>query len=121
MKHSHLVVTHAACAVLCAAVLCIATRASADSPPASAETAVSEPVTGTVNINTASAAELERLPGIGPSRARAILALRAQLTKFTRLEELLRVKGIGRATFRRLRPMLSLDGATTLREPARSG
>jgi competence protein ComEA len=67
-----------------------------------------------VNINAASAEELERLPGIGPSRARAILALRAQLKRFTRLEELLRVKGIGRATFRRLRPLLSLQGETTL-------
>ena len=74
---------------------------------------------GTVNINTASAEELERLPGIGPSRARAILALRAQLTRFSRLEELLRVKGIGRATFRKLRPMLRLQGDTTLSDTSK--
>jgi competence protein ComEA len=75
---------------------------------------------GVVNINAASAEELERLPGIGPSRARAILALRAQLKRFTRLEELLRVKGIGRATFRRLRPLLSLQGETTLTDEPRN-
>jgi len=75
---------------------------------------------GVVNINTASADELERLPGIGPSRAQAILALRARLTRFTRLEELLRVKGIGRATFRKLRPLLTLQGATTLSDSPHS-
>lgn len=71
---------------------------------------------GVVNLNTASADELIRLPGVGPARARAILELRARLGHFSRLEELLRVKGIGRATFRKLRPMLALDGPTTLRE-----
>lgn len=71
---------------------------------------------GVVNLNAASAQELVRLPGIGPTRAAAILALRARLKRFTRVEELLRVKGIGRATFRKLRPMLALDGPTTLRE-----
>lgn len=69
---------------------------------------------GVVNINTASAEELERLPGIGPARARAILELRTRLIQFRRLEDLLRVKGIGRATFRKLRVHLALEGPTTL-------
>ena len=69
---------------------------------------------GVVNLNDASAEQLERLPGIGPSRARAILELRARLKRFARVEDLLRVKGIGRATFRKLRPLLTLDGPTTL-------
>lgn len=70
---------------------------------------------GVVNLNTASGDELERLPGIGPSRARAILELRTRLKRFARIEDLLRVKGIGRATFRRLRPLVTLEGPTTLR------
>lgn len=69
---------------------------------------------GVVNINTAGAAELERLPRIGPARALAILALRAKLKQFSRVEQLLQVKGIGRATFRMLRPLLALSGPTTL-------
>jgi competence protein ComEA len=81
---------------------------SAHAPPPSAP--------GVVNINTASSAELERLPGIGPAKARAILELRARLTRFARIEDLLRVKGIGRATFRKLRPYLALQGDTSLRE-----
>ena len=72
--------------------------------------------TGVVNLNTATAAELERLPRVGPARAQAILALRAQLKRFSKVEQLLRVKGIGRATFRKLRPLLALDGPTTLPE-----
>jgi competence ComEA-like helix-hairpin-helix protein len=71
---------------------------------------------GVVNLNTASSDELERLPGIGPSRARAILELRMRLKRFERIEDLLRVKGIGRATFRRLRPLVTLEGPTTLRQ-----
>ena len=70
---------------------------------------------GVVNLNTATLEELDRLPGIGPSRARAILELRARIKRFARLDDVLRVRGIGRATFRRLRPLLALEGPTTLR------
>jgi competence protein ComEA len=62
-----------------------------------------------VNINTATAADLERLPGIGPSRARAILALRERLGRFRRIEQLILVRGIGRATFRKLRPLVTVQ------------
>lgn len=68
---------------------------------------------GVVNLQTASAEELQRLPGIGPSKAEAIIAQRTR-TPFRRIEDILRVRGIGRATFRRLRPYLSVSGATTL-------
>lgn len=78
-------------------------------------------VAGVVNLNTASAEELERLPGIGPTRARAILDLRTRITRFTRVEDLLRVKGIGRASFRKLKPWLAVAGPTTLQHaPAKS-
>jgi competence protein ComEA len=69
---------------------------------------------GVVNINTAGEAELSRLPGIGPSKAAAIIAYRERGRRFRRIEDLLRVRGIGRATFRRLRPMLTVQGPTTL-------
>ena len=69
---------------------------------------------GVVNINTATEAELIRLPGIGPSKAQAILKLRARMGSFSRVENLLRVRGIGRKTLQKLRPMLTLKGETTL-------
>ncbi|MBX7193388.1 MAG: ComEA family DNA-binding protein [Sandaracinaceae bacterium] len=68
---------------------------------------------GVVNIQTATADELQRLPGIGPSKAAAIIAFRER-TAFRRVEDILRVRGIGRATFRRLRPYLTVSGQTTL-------
>ena len=64
---------------------------------------------GVVNLNTATAAELERLPRVGPARAQAILALRAKLTQFAKVEQLLRVKGIGRSAIKKWRPLVKLD------------
>ncbi|MDD9940758.1 MAG: helix-hairpin-helix domain-containing protein [Myxococcales bacterium] len=74
---------------------------------------------GVVNLNSASEAELSLLPGIGTARARAIVTLRKRLKRFTRVEQLMRVKGIGRKTFRKLRPMLTIVGPTTLTERVR--
>lgn len=64
---------------------------------------------GKVRINVASEQDLRRLPGIGATRAKAILALRERLGRFRRAEDLLRVKGIGRRMLGRLRPLLILD------------
>lgn len=64
----------------------------------------SEPV---VNLNTATEAELVTLPGIGPSKAQAIIAHRERRA-FRRVEDVMRVRGIGRSTFRRLRSRLAV-------------
>jgi competence protein ComEA len=64
---------------------------------------------GKVVLNLASEEDLRRLPGIGPTRAKAILALRARLGKFHRPEDLLRVKGLGRRSLARLRPLVLID------------
>jgi competence protein ComEA len=69
---------------------------------------------GVINLNTASSQELTRLPNIGPARAQAILELRQKLGGFKKVEDIMRVKGIGRKTFRKLEPMLRLQGTTTL-------
>jgi competence protein ComEA len=71
---------------------------------------------GVVNVNTAAPDELERVPGIGPARADAIVRLRERVTRFRHVEDLVRVRGIGRATLRAMRPYLTLDGPTTLVE-----
>lgn len=62
-----------------------------------------------VVLNTASSEELQSLPGVGPKRAEAILALRTRIGRFRRVEDLLRVKGIGRASLRRLKPRVLVD------------
>jgi competence protein ComEA len=57
----------------------------------------------TVNLNTASASELDALPGIGPARAAAILQEREARGPFASVEELSRVPGMGPAAVARLR------------------
>jgi competence protein ComEA len=69
-------------------------------------------LTGVVNINTATADELRLLPGIGPAKARLVIEYRTA-HPFRTVEELARVKGIGPKTVRKLRPHLTVRGATT--------
>lgn len=61
-----------------------------------------------VNINTAPAEELERLPGIGRALAARIVSYRAQYGRFRRAEHLIMVRGIGERRFRRLRPFITV-------------
>jgi competence protein ComEA len=63
-----------------------------------------------VILNTANVDDLRRLPGVGEKRANAILSLRARLGgRLRTIEDLLKVKGIGRTTLKRLRPLVRLD------------
>jgi competence protein ComEA len=64
-----------------------------------------------VFLNEADEESLSRLPGVGPKRAKAILEQRRKVGRFRHLEELLRVKGIGRSTLKKLRPLIRLDSA----------
>ncbi len=61
-----------------------------------------------INVNQATAAELQRLPGIGPKRAQQIVEER-QKRPFESIEELRRVSGIGPKTMERLRPYVTVD------------
>jgi competence protein ComEA len=70
-------------------------------------------LSGVVNINTATAEELQLLPGIGEARARAVIALRKKNGGFKSVDELTQVKGIGPTALERLRPYLSTQGKTT--------
>ncbi|MDY5153215.1 comEA protein [Actinobaculum suis] len=63
---------------------------------------------GLVNLNTAAAAELETLPGVGPATARDILAWRENNGPFTRVEDLLEVSGIGPKKFEKLRDSVTV-------------
>ena len=70
-------------------------------------------LTGVVNLNTATQEELQLLPGIGESRARAVIEARKRMGGFQKVEDLLEVKGIGQAGLEKLRPHVTLEGKTT--------
>jgi len=59
-----------------------------------------------LNLNRASAEELEVLPGIGPAKASAIVRWREEHGRFRKLEDVLGVPGVGPATLERLRPLV---------------
>ncbi len=62
-----------------------------------------------IPLNSASRAELEQLPGIGPARAAAIVAFRDSAGPFRQTDELLRVPGFGESTIRLLRDRVRID------------
>ncbi len=79
-------------------------------PPVAASGSVTSGAgqSGLVNINTASQAELESLPGIGPALAQRIIEHRQTHGPFAQVEDLKDVQGIGDATLERLRPYITV-------------
>ncbi|MDK9300195.1 helix-hairpin-helix domain-containing protein, partial [Propionibacterium freudenreichii] len=63
---------------------------------------------GTVNINTANAAALDQLPGVGPVTAEKIIAWRTQHGKFTRVDQLREVDGIGAKSYERMKDSVTV-------------
>ena len=66
-----------------------------------------------VNLNTATVAQLESLPGIGPAMAQRIMEYRQQTGGFKRIEDLMNVRGIGEAAFLKLRALVTITAPRT--------
>jgi len=64
---------------------------------------------GKVNINTATAEELDTLPGVGPSIAQRIIDYRTANGPFRSIEDIKNVKGIGDATFEKLKDKITVQ------------
>ncbi len=62
-----------------------------------------------LNINTATQAELETLPGIGPIRAQAIITYREANGLFTSIDDLMNVPGISQGIFSKLKDVISVQ------------
>jgi competence protein ComEA len=63
---------------------------------------------GPVNLNTADVAALDALPGVGPATAAAIIEHRTQIGRYTSVDQLLDVRGIGQAKLEQLRPLVTV-------------
>jgi competence protein ComEA len=76
-------------------------------------------VGGPINLNTASAAELEALPGVGAKTAALIVEFRTKNGPFKKVEELMNVRGIGEKNFLKLKPQITVSGAKADHDQAR--
>lgn len=76
-------------------------------------------VSGMVNLNTASAKQLQVLPGIGAKKAQAIVTARSA-KRFSSVDDLVKVKGIGKRMLQKLRPYLRVSGPNTIKSLAKA-
>lgn len=82
--------------------------AIAQTKPTSPPTAKPSSSTSVVNINTASVADFDALPGIGAKTAALIVEYRQKNGPFKKIEELMNVRGIGEKNFLKLKPQLTV-------------
>jgi competence protein ComEA len=94
-------------AMLIALATGVFAQSQASRPDAPAPAAKAGPM---VNINTATAAELEQLPGIGARVAARIVEYRTKKGPFRKAEELMNVQGIGEKSFLKIRAQLTVTG-----------
>src|ERR1700752_1934541 len=101
--------------------IAVAAGVIAQAHPAGAQTSTSRSakaaLVANVNINTASAPELEALPGIGQKTAERIIEYRQKNGPFKKVEELMNVRGVGEKNFLKLKPQLSVGAP----KPDRAG
>jgi comEA protein len=96
----------------------VVTAAQAAKPSTSSKGSGTAKVAGTakskataaspVNLNSASVAQLQTLPGIGASAAQRIVEYRQKNGTFKKIEELMNVKGIGEKSFLKLKPLVTV-------------
>ena len=67
-----------------------------------------DPKVTPINLNVATAADLEKLPGVGPAMAARIIEYRQKNGGFKKVEDLMNVKGIAEKTFLKLKPLVTV-------------
>ena len=66
-------------------------------------------ITDKINLNTATLEQLDSLPGIGPSKAQAIIDYREKESIFTKPEDIKKVSGIGDKTYEQIKDMITVE------------
>ena len=110
----HLIVTTLVVAATALALAAPAVALPLQEKPADAKAAAAQ----TVNLNTAPAEQLERLPGVGPKTAARIIEYRQKNGGFKKVEDLMNVRGIGEKNFLRLKPLLTVGAPRNERAAA---
>jgi len=87
---------------------------------ANAALAKKKPPAHPINLNSASAAELQQVPGIGPSTADKILEMRKSYGAFKSVDDLLAIKGIGPKRLEKMRKYLTVGKAPQTKTPPTS-
>jgi competence protein ComEA len=77
------------------------------------KTVTKNEVSGVANLNTATAMQLDLLPGVGAKAAKRIIEHRTK-TPFAKVDDLQKVKGFGAKKLEKLKPWLSISGPTTI-------
>jgi len=83
-------------------------KSNASRPSGSSTRAASKPSAHSISLNSASASELDRLPGVGPATAAKILEYRREHGGFSSVDELLAVRGIGPKKLADIKPFVRL-------------
>jgi competence protein ComEA len=87
----------------------VATSAAQDNGRrTSAVAASSASASAPINLNTATVAQLETLPGIGKATAERILEYRQKNGSFKKVEDLMNVRGVGEKSFLKLKPLVTV-------------
>ena len=95
---------------ICSCLLGTAPMAAAQAK-STARAAAKPASTAIVNLNTASASDLEGLPGIGAKTAARIVEYRQKNGPFKKVEELMNVRGVGEKNFLKLKPQITVAPA----------
>jgi competence protein ComEA len=76
--------------------------------PAARTTSMSASAGAPINLNTATVAQLETIPGIGKATAERILEYRQKNGGFKKIEDLMNVRGIGEKSFLKMKPLITV-------------
>ena len=95
-------------ALVVAAALPVAAQQKAAGGSSKAGRSAAAAPSAPVNLNTATQAQIEALPGIGPKVAQRIIEYRQKNGQFKKIEDVMNVKGIGEKSFLKLKPYLTV-------------